>query len=561
MKGFKPSTKVVKGSVSTAKAKSSAKAKKDMEQELAEEVEPVQTLVDGQYALWVLEEDYRYCGVRVTWSWDRAIIGDVSVYIGTWSRDLWEVKPTIGRYAVLHAVVGEIDSALIDAGVKLPSFRWRVHQIGEGYRLWERMERLGWALVMHMPRTGKTGTVLYALELYTTMKVLIVTTKNGVRGIGSAKSKAEGWLGFIETAQESGWLRKHNYTLTTPHRVAKILDSAGSWDMVVVDEAHKIYSDPKPTDRISRLWEVLRYVVANAKVMFVTATPHAQSINQLYWMLGLSSYSPFYALGMMTFEDYFSAYGIPKSVAVGNGVGVPVWTKGKVKEVYEVVRDGVLSLSQEEVGFNSELLPVDIPCYVELGAGTTAMISEYVSKEVIKVGGTMVHTMNASDVPMRIHQMEGGTLKYVDVFSITDKETGYRRRDVKPKVYNWFVGSMEKVAYIKERWGDSSDVVIMYHYVNEGKLLRREFKNAKVLQGKTHSEAIDLYMYDTMVIYSMDYSVATYVQRRDRQVHLTKRVKPIEVYYLLCKGMVSAEIYKSVVEKGEDLTYSKYGKL
>ena len=178
------------------------------------------------------------------------------------------------------------------------------------------------------------------------------------------------------------------------------------------------------------------------------------------------------------------------------------------------------------------------------------------------VDGVLVQPLNDRHIEIMCHQIEGGTLKFKDEFSTLDPDSGLKMRGVKAEEYNWEVGGgiPSKVAWIMEEFGDNANTVIMYHYTNEGKMLRRYFRNATILQGKTNSEAIDLYMFEHMVIYSTDWSVATYIQRRDRQVHMTKRDTPIIIHYPCAKGLISSDVYDSVVEKGEDLTFKYYNK-
>ena len=251
--------------------------------------------IDVEYAKSVISWYYNYCGLDVQFGEGYIRVGDMVVDIrGIESLGLWADKPilvgdtTMHRYAILHQLVELVDSELESAGYKLPKFRWRPHQIGEGWRLWSIVSQLGWCMVMHLPRTGKTGTVLYGLESSDkALRVCIITTKNAKSGLDGRG----GWTGFIDSARGSGWLRRHEYVVTTPHQLHKL--EAGVWDVVVVDESHKIYSEPKP--RPSALWARAKRLIGNARVIFVTATPHAQSINQLYWQLGLCNWSPFFS--------------------------------------------------------------------------------------------------------------------------------------------------------------------------------------------------------------------------------------------------------------------------
>ena len=465
-----------------------------------------------------------------------------------------------------------------------PIFIWRPHQVGEGRRLAGMLLNKGLALLQHMPRTGKTGTSLYAGHLISIaigrpVNVLISTTNNGLRGRGWRKGKPEeGWVGFINAYQAAGYTNLR-MVITTPYRLDKVdanlggttitKPSMGKWDLVVVDESHKIFSttDLPNTSK----YDHMRMLAIGAMVVLVTATPHAQSLNQIYRQFGISVNSPFNREGLDTFAKYFAKYGIAKTVVVGGGVARPVFTEAKETELMPIIDDYRMTLFTTDIGYKEELMPIDKKHNVPLNEDETRWAKYLLSDSAIlkvevedsegNANDVMIIPMNDSHIPIMLHQIEGGTLKFIDEFSITDSATGLRLHGAKPITYNMMVSKGDtvpsKIAYIKEKWGDRKDVVIMYHYVNEGKLLRKHFRHATVLQAKTNAEAIDLYMYEHMVIYSMDWSVATYAQRRDRQVHLTKRTTPITVNYL-CSNLTSSEVYESVVEKGEDLTYSHY---
>lgn len=539
--------------------------------------------IDDNYMLWILETYYGYVAsnYEFKWEWEYVMINGYRIkYVDLINKPtIWGGGYDEHPYTILKEVVDAIDLALEGSGAVLPKFRWRPHQIGEGYRIKYLLDTYGWAYLQHLPRTGKTGTALYAMHLMEVpLHILICTTKNGVKGNTRLQKKGEvaGWMGFIQMIQQQGFCLNCTIDMVTPYQMHKLLDKGVEYDYVFVDEAHKIFSDPKP--KPSEYWVRAKTVIGNSKVIFISATPHAQSINQVYWQLALCRYTPFMKQSM-DWRRYFAVYGRRKQVMVG-GTAIEVYTEGRIDEVKAVIEHGFSTLSQEDVGFKEALLPVDVPCFVNITGSTRAMMEKYYREEVLNVGGVMVHTMNARDVVIRLHQMEGGSLKYVDVFSITDPDTGIRMRGVKPKQYSWQLPSdswitidgkrenvPDKVKYIWDTWGDVENLVIFYHYVAEGKILKKYFKKAKVLQGITNAEAIDLYMYDTCVVYSMNWSVSTYIQRRDRQVHLTKRKKPINIYYLLGRCVVgganlsvSADVYEAVVQRGEDLTMKYYKK-
>jgi hypothetical protein len=137
-----------------------------------------------------------------------------------------------------------------------------------------------------------------------------------------------------------------------------------------------------------------------------------------------------------------------------------------------------------------------------------------------------------------MHQIEGGTLKISDTQSIK-------------------LGNTEKIDWIKKEYGDSSNIVIFYQFVHEEKLLKKHFKNATVLQGTSYAEGVDLSMYKTLIIYSMDYSTSKYTQRRARQANM-QRKEEIIVKYLLIKGAISDQVYTTVVENNKNYVDSYF---
>ena len=135
-----------------------------------------------------------------------------------------------------------------------------------------------------------------------------------------------------------------------------------------------------------------------------------------------------------------------------------------------------------------------------------------------------------ADTPMKLlvglFQLEGGTLKIDEDNSVDLLATS-------------------KINYIKKTWGDTKDLVIFYHFKYEELKLKKHFRNAKILQATSFAEGVDLSMYKTLVIYSMDFSTARYSQRRARQANM-KREEEINVHYLLVNGGISEQVYKTV---------------
>jgi len=85
----------------------------------------------------------------------------------------------------------------------------------------------------------------------------------------------------------------------------------------------------------------------------------------------------------------------------------------------------------------------------------------------------------------------------------------------------------------------------MYNYIAEGIKLRHWFKNATILQATSYAEGVDLHHIEHLIIYSQDFSTARHTQRRARQA-AKDREWPITVHFLLVKGGISEQVYKTV---------------
>ena len=100
-------------------------------------------------------------------------------------------------------------------------------------------------------------------------------------------------------------------------------------------------------------------------------------------------------------------------------------------------------------------------------------------------------------------------------------------------------------------------LVIFYHYVKEYDKLKEYFKKAKILQGTSYAEGIDLSMHRYMVVYSQDWSTIKYSQRRCRQANVNRKW-PIEVHFLLVEGSISDQVYQNVAVKKRDFIDSMF---
>ncbi|HNQ20011.1 MAG TPA: DEAD/DEAH box helicase family protein [Bacteroidales bacterium] len=349
-------------------------------------------------------------------------------------------------------------------------------------------------------RTGKTLTSILVCEKSKASNILIITKKKAL----------DGWEDTINKFKPT-----KNYTYINYESLHKLVLT--NYDLIIIDEAH---SNLSAYPKVGTIWKKVYTLTRKKPIIYLSATPSAQTYAQLYHQLKLSSWTPW--VKYKNFYDWHKVYGIPKIVYGAGGRQIIQYNEVKTDLVWKDVEHLFISYTRKELGFKHE--PNDVIHYVELDSYTKRLYNELNKDSVIRELEYM------ADTPMKLlvglFQLEGGTLK-IDEDNSVD------------------LLAASKINYIKKTWGDTKDLVIFYHFKYEELKLKKHFRNAKILQATSFAEGVDLSMYKTLVIYSMDFSTARYSQRRARQANM-KREEEINVHYLLVKGGISEQVYRTV---------------
>lgn len=349
-------------------------------------------------------------------------------------------------------------------------------------------------------RTGKTLTSILICEHSAVDSILVVTKKRAL----------DGWHDTLARYEH-----KKNYTVTNYHQVNKLRTT--DYDLIIIDEAHNYVSAfPKP----GKMWGELRRFCKRKPIIYLSATPYAQGIQLLYNQLALSDWSPL--LKYRTGYEFHRAFGIPDLVYLA-GRQFESYKKCKTEEVKALVDHLFISATRAELGFEHE--PEDKLHYLELDKKTRDAYNYLMKHKVIEVQGLDLICDTPGKLRTSLHMLEGGVAKIESDYLVLDNE--------------------EKIDYIKEHFGDSPDVVIMYHFKAEATKLNNAFIHASILQGTSFAEGIDLSSYKHLIIYSQDYSTARHSQRRARQAN-KERKESIIVHYLLVKKAISEQVYQTV---------------
>lgn len=378
-------------------------------------------------------------------------------------------------------------------------------------------------------RTGKSLTAILACEMTTVADVLIVTKNKAV----------EGWKTTIADYEPI-----KNYAIVTYGSLHKYKGNPG---IVIIDEAHNYISGyPKP----SSTWLKLRKITMGKPIIFCSATPHAQGYQMLYHQFALSDWSPWRLYS--NFYNWFKTYGVVHEIKI-NDRWISQYDTTQEKLISATVAHLFDYKTRKELGFEYE--PTDELHYITLSDSTKELYNDIVKNKLLVHDNRPILCDTGIKLRFTLHMLEGGTIKNSiygmdcsNVDHLGDKPVKLTHERIADAVIchaYYILDNNEKLDYIRSTWGDSENLCIMYNYIAEAYKLKKNFKQAKILQATSYAEGIDLSHVKDLVVYSQDFSTARHVQRRARQASKS-RAEPIKVHFLLVKKAISEQVYKTV---------------
>lgn len=389
------------------------------------------------------------------------------------------------------------------------------HQVRISEQGYEALKANGLVYLAMEERTGKTLTSILICEKSPFLKnILIITKKKALMGVedNSAEEAEGGWHGTLNQYQEA----TKNYTVTNYHSLHKIRHT--NFDLVILDEAHA-YLSKYPIR--GEIWKAVSRFTKCKPIIYLSATPSAQSYSMLFHQLALSTWSPWSKYS--NFYNWFAFYGKPRTRFIG-GKQFKEYHDTQSEWIKQEIAPFFISYTRKELGFEHE--PEDVLHFVPLSPNTVALYKKLETSAVVHLGDELITAETPMSEMSKLHQIEGGTIK-------KDDKTSF------------IIGNTEKIDYIKENFGDTEELVIYYHYIKELELLKKHFKKAMILQAISFAEGVDLCMKETVVVYSMNFSTSQYTQRRARQANMDRKT-PIRVHFILSAGAVSHQVYTTV---------------
>ena len=362
-------------------------------------------------------------------------------------------------------------------------------------------------------RTGKTLAAIHLLK-DDFKKILVVTKKKAISS----------WNSDIKLSKVK------NFDVINYESIHK-MDSK-EYDVIVLDEAHSIGSYPKPSQRAKQLKEMAK----DKSIVYLSATPSAETYSQIFHQLWVSSFTPFEE---KSFYQWYKNYGEDDSIFI-NGMFIKQYKASHGEMIMDMVNHLIVTMTKEKANF--DVFVNERIHQVEVNENYLNALDYFRNNRIITIDGNEIVAETSASALNKLHQLNGGTIKVNDKLSL--------------------IVSHHKVNYIKENLGNDEKIVILCNYIKERDLLLtrlanstdevEEFKNGsfKYFIGhiKTFSEGVDFSYADSMIIYSLNFSATTYLQSKERLAN-KKRVKPIVVHYLFTKGGIDEYIYQAVSNK------------
>ena len=373
-------------------------------------------------------------------------------------------------------------------------------------------------------RTGKTLTSLGIAKEMGAKRVLFITKKKAIPSIESD----------YQMLKPSFTLEVINYE--SLHKIE------GSFDLVVLDEAHSLGAFPKPSKRAKQVKIIIQK--NEPLVILLSGTPTPESYSQMYHQVYAIPSNPFKRF--MNFYRFCDEY-VNVTQRPINGIYIKDYSKG-LPSIMEAMKPYFLSYSQKEAGF--KVKTKEHVMYVNMNP-LTYNIAKKLQKDLVIEGREEVIL---ADTPvklmMKLHQIYSGTVKF---------ESGSSK-----------TLDLSKAKFIKKHF-IGKKIGIFYKFKEELKALQQVFKNTLTteleefintkkniaLQIVSGREGISLRQAECLVYYNIDFSATSYWQSKDRMT--TKNRLHNEVYWIFSRGGIEDQIYKAVVNK-KDYTLNHFKK-
>lgn len=386
------------------------------------------------------------------------------------------------------------------------------------------LKECGFVYLSMEVRTGKTITALETAYNFSAQRVLFITK---IKAFSSIKSDYD----------KMGYL----YNLTIINKESLHTIEENDFDVVIIDEAHGLAAFPKA----SKYQKDIRKRFSKKPIIFLSGTPTPESFSQWYHQLQVSDRSPFkqYTNFYKWANDYVNV--TEQNLGYAR---VKVYKDGKEHEILKSVQPFILTFTQEQAGFTSQVNEHILEC--EMLPITYDIIKRLKRDKIVQGKSGLILGDTGAKIMSKVHQLSSGTCKFEDGTSM--------------------VIDYSKARFIEERFRFNK-IAIFYKFKEELNALKSvygsdltedldEFNQTNkviALQIVSGREGISLKNAKYLVYYNIDFSATSYWQSRDRLTTMDRNTN--DVYWIFSKGGIEKNVYKSVMNK-KNYTLSNFNR-
>jgi len=376
------------------------------------------------------------------------------------------------------------------------------------------LKECGFVYLSMEVRTGKTITALETAYNFGAERVLFITK---IKAFTSIRGDYDN-IGYL-------------YNLTIINKESLHTIEENDFDVIIIDEAHGLAAFPKA----SKYQKDIRKRFSKKPIIFLSGTATPESFSQWYHQLQVTDKSPFshYTNFYKWANDYVNV--TEQNLGYAR---VKVYKDGKESKIMEAVKPYILTFTQAEAGFTSEVNEHILYCDME--SITYEIIKRLKRDKIVQGKSGLILGDTGVKLMQKVHQLSSGTCKFEDGTS---------------KVIDY-----SKARFIEERFRFNK-IAIFYKFKEELNALKSiygsdltedldEFNTTNkviALQIVSGREGISLKNAKYLVYYNIDFSATSYWQSRDRLTTMDRSTN--DIYWIFAKGGIEKNIYKSVMNK------------
>lgn len=396
----------------------------------------------------------------------------------------------------------------------------------------------GFALYMEQG-TGKTiPTLMYVTDLFISQEISNCLIVAPVSTVGA-------WVRDIHKLSLYRQKYARGIEITTYGKVWRRAEYDKPWDCIILDEAHKI---SHRTSKQTKFIMLLSKMMNKDYRIILTGTPIANGRLEDYYSL-----SEFIKPGIFgKWKDFANQYLIERQLP-GTFINIIVGYRNQSELLdliapycYRVKKDECLDLPEK---LPDEVIEVELKEKVKYREAKSNFIEEF----EMNIGNPLTKVAKLRQIVSGFvydDYHERHSLKCDKLNTLWELLEGILPNKV--VIFCDFKYSMES---IDERLTKNKVKHIMLNGSTKNKNIWKDFQNDPsiqviVIQYLTGNAGIDLFASSHMIFYEPNLSTTIIDQCRDR-IHRIGTIHPCSYYWLITKGTIEEQIYKSLQNKSD----------